>query len=190
MKSIWYLAGAASLGSLSFVEFFWRAAHLDALDSSLRKAGLRQTGRTDLPAEVNALATRMGARADSPSSFTQFEQRGQMWRKPGGPPTNFKARQTIRHDSPGFMWRARMGPIVVADYLVDGTGGLDVTILGAFRVARMVGGTASNQGEALRYLAELPWCPDAILTNRALDWIVVDEKTIKVATASARNAAR
>ena len=46
----------------------------------------------------------------------------------------------------------------------------------------MIGGAAANQGEVLRYLAELPPCPDAILANRSLDWTVLDAKTIKVAT--------
>ena len=66
--------------------------------------------------------------------------------------------------------------------LPAGTGGLEVMLLGAFPIARMIGGAAANQGEVLRYLAELPWCPDAILANRSLDWTVLDAKTIKVAT--------
>ncbi len=55
-------------------------------------------------------------------------------------------------------------------------------LTGVFPLARMVGGGDMNQGEALRYLAELPWFPDAILTNRSLDWTVINSKTIKVAT--------
>ena len=71
---------------------------------------------------------------------------------------------------------------MAADYLIDGTGGLEVKLLGAVTVARAVGGADMNQGEALRYLAELPWNPDAILNNRFLDWTVIDDKTLKVAT--------
>jgi hypothetical protein len=61
-------------------------------------------------------------------------------------------------------------------------GGLEVMVLGAFPIARVVGGADVSQGEALRYLMELPWCPDGILINKSLDWTVVDAKTIKVAT--------
>jgi hypothetical protein len=132
---------------------------------------------------VVALAARMGARAEAAGGSVEFEQSGQMWRTHGGPPSDFTARQTIRHDAPGFLWRAAMGhAVVVADYFVAGTGGLEVMLLGAFPIARIVGGTAANQGEALRYLAELPWSPDAILINRALDWTVADARTIKVGT--------
>jgi hypothetical protein len=72
--------------------------------------------------------------------------------------------------------------VVVADYFIAGTGGLEAMLLGAFPIARIVGGAAANQGEALRYLAELPWSPVAILLNRALDWTLTDAKTLKVAT--------
>lgn len=71
---------------------------------------------------------------------------------------------------------------MVADYFVAGTGGLEVMLLGAFPIARMVGSADAAKGEALRYLAELPWSPDAILFNKSFDWTVLDAKTIKVAT--------
>ena len=157
--------------------------HLDTLETELRMPRPGPTGRIDLPAEVLALAARMGARANGTAGFDEFQQSGQMWRTPGGPPLDFTARQTIHHDAPGFLWRAAMGRAVeVADYFVAGTGGLEVMLLGAFPIERNVGGTAANQGEALRYLAELPWSPDAILVNRALVWTVINAKTIKVAT--------
>jgi hypothetical protein len=36
-------------------------------------------------------------------------------------------------------------------------------LMGVFPVARLVGGAGIAQDETLRYLAELPWNPDAIL---------------------------
>ena len=186
MSAGWFLAGGALVISLACAGVLMarRAfiVHLDTLDAELSKARPPQSGRTDLPPEVVALAARMGARADGSAGFVGLEQCGQMWRTPGGAPLKFTARQTIRLDAPGFVWRAAMGPIVVADYFVAGTGGLEVMVFGMFPIARMIGGAAANQGEALRYLAELPWSPDAILINTALDWTVVDAKTIKVAT--------
>jgi len=78
---------------------------------------------------------------------------------------DFKARQTVRVDSPELLWRATMGlpsGTMIADYLVAGTGDLEVRLLGTFPIAHMVGGDDAAQGEALRYLAELPLNPDAI----------------------------
>jgi hypothetical protein len=153
------LAGGALFGGVAWIGVLMARrifiGHLDALDAELRNGA---------------------------AGHVVFEQSGQMWRTPASAPSAFTARQTTRHDAPGFLWRAAIGPIVVADYFVAGTGGLEVKLLGAFPIARAVGGTAANQAEALRYLAELPWCPDAILLNRALDWTAVDANTIKVAT--------
>jgi hypothetical protein len=175
--------GLAVCGALAMRHGF--VAHLDQLDRSLQRPGASIEPRTDLPAEVVALATRMGARLDGGSQFAVFEQTGQMWPAPGGKPMNFTARQTVRVDASEFLWRATTGlpaGMMIADYLIAGTGGLEVRLLGAFPVAHMVGSADAAQGEALRYLAELPLNPDAILANRALDWTVVDPKAIKVAT--------
>jgi hypothetical protein len=161
------------------------AKHLDAIDAELRKPATMATDRSDLPAEVLALAARLGARVGGQPDFAVFEQSGQMWQQPGEDPMNFCARQTVRVDAPGFLWRAVTDlpkSIIVADYFIGGIGGLEVRLLGIFPFAHMVGGTSVNQGEVLRYLAELPLNPDAILANRALDWTVVDPKSIKVAT--------
>src|ERR1700676_4911234 len=79
-------------------------AHLDALEAEIRKPGSAPNARSDLPAEVIALAARMGARAVSASGFARFEQSGQIWQTPGGKPMDFTARQTVRVAEPGFLW--------------------------------------------------------------------------------------
>lgn len=181
-----FLGFSMIAGFASFLVFTSRRSfnsYLDRIELETRKPGSAEGPRSDLPPEVVALAARLGARPDGAARFAVFEQAGQMWQTPGGKPMNFTARQTVRVGSPGFLWRAAMGAmVVVADYLVEGTGGLEVKLLGAFSLVRMVGGAAIKQGELLRYLAELPWNPDAVLSNRSLDWVVVNPKTIRVAT--------
>lgn len=159
--------------------------HLDRIAAELRKTGPTRVDRGDLPSEVIALAARLGVPQGGKSAFATFDQTGQMWAAPGGTPMSFRAHQTVCIAAPGFLWRAVTDlpkSIVVADYFCRGTGGLEVRLLGALPVARMVGTPSMNQGEVLRYLAELPLFPDAILANRALDWAVIDTHTITVAT--------
>ena len=108
-----------------------------------------------------------------------------MWVSPKAKPTPFAARQTVSCAGSAYIWRAQMAgflSMVVSDYLVAGIGGLEVRLLSVIPLATMNGGDVMNQGEALRYLAEITWNPDAIVENRTLDWTVVDPKTIKVAT--------
>jgi hypothetical protein len=46
------------------------------------------------------------------------------------------------------------------------------------------------RGEAMRYLADLMWNPDALLLNRWLDWRVINVRTLAVATAMVHADAR
>jgi hypothetical protein len=115
-----------------------------------------------------------------------------MWFKPGGTPQHFTARQRIGTSSTGFVWRAAIGPlgaITVVDSFVVGRGLFEARLFGAIRVAREDGTAALNQGEALRYLAELPWNPDALLFDHQLEWTVIGPRAIKVATGSGESRA-
>jgi hypothetical protein len=42
-------------------------------------------------------------------------------------------------------------------------------------------GAETSFGEALRYLAELPWVPHAMTANPQLEWRHLDEGTVEVA---------
>lgn len=95
------------------------------------------------------------------------------------------ARQHIAIAEPGFVWVADGAgwplPLVrVIDRFTDGAGLLEVRLLGAIRMARFDGPEA-DIGEAMRYLVELPWAPDAILSNRSIIWRAVDANTVEAA---------
>ncbi|WP_293908061.1 DUF6544 family protein [Phenylobacterium sp.] len=157
-------------------------AHLRMLERHVGEGSGDPQARSDLPPEVLALAQRLGAQ--SSRGVVTLRQRGQMWSAPGARPMAFEARQTASPSRIGYLWRARMGPgrlVTAADYYVAGVGGLEVKALGALSFAHQVGGPEMAQGEALRYLAELPWNPDAILLNHDLAWTVVTPTTLRVA---------
>jgi hypothetical protein len=171
----------------------WRFNHrLDDFEAGLKGGPLPAGPRTDLPSEVVGLARRLGGTPERGNRFSQFAQTGQMWSAPSAGPMSFSARQTVSTADPGFLWRAAAGPaglIKIADYLIGGSGGLEARILGSVTVARDVDSPQTVQGEAMRYLAELPWNPDALLYNRALDWTVLDAHRLRVATGSGRSRA-
>jgi hypothetical protein len=153
--------------------------HLADLTAQVRRPYPLLAVRKDLPPAVMALAGRMQAQPDSGRHYIAFEQDGQMWQSPAAKPLRFAARQTVSISAAGFVWRAVMGrAIVVADYLVSGSGGLEVCLLEAVPLVRMVGGPDMDRGETLRYLAELPWNPDAVLLNNTLQWNVEGPDTI------------
>lgn len=73
--------------------------------------------------------------------------------------------------------------IVIRDQLSLDAGSASVSILGILPIARAPASPQLNRAQNMRYLAELPWAPAAILGNRSLRWTAAGEK-IHVATGS------
>ncbi len=93
-----------------------------------------------------------------------LRQRGEMRFAPDRPWMPFEAEQRFR-GGVDFRWdaRVRMAPLVrarVVDAFEDGVGSLVARVFGVVPVAR-ARGPATDVGEALRGLAELPWHPTA-----------------------------
>jgi hypothetical protein len=112
-------------------------------------------------------------------------QEGQMWQRPGAAPRRFTATQHIAIDHVAFSWQARF-PILpffalkVVDEYVAGAGRLDVGILG--RTLQHEQAEEMAVGEAMRYLAELPWVPYAMALNPELQWADLDPRRVSVST--------
>ena len=107
-----------------------------------------------------------------------------MWLKPGGRAMPFTATQSFAVDRVAFAWQARfrlIGPLAlsVVDDFDDGHGQLAVRLFGA-PLQRQRGAEVSA-GQALRYLAELPWVPPAIVGNPQLEWRGLDGRHAEVA---------
>ncbi len=79
---------------------------------------------------------------------------------------------------PGFLWDAkvRMFPGVAAhveDSYIAGQGQLIAKLLGLFTVAEARGGELAR-GEFMRWFAEAPWYPTALLPSQGVRWQAVD----------------
>jgi hypothetical protein len=145
------------------------------------------------PAELPELMRRYVERNvpvdEQSGAGVRFTQVGEMQPKPGRWRA-FRAKQEIAVDRVEFEWRAvfRMAPLVslrVRDWYRAGTGGLDGRLWG-IPVVR-ASGEEVNRGEAIRYLAELPWAPQAIVLNPALSWREIDASTVEVSTVVGRS---
>jgi hypothetical protein len=112
-------------------------------------------------------------------------QTGEMWRKPGAKPLRFRATEDFAIDEVAFAWRARfplLGPVAldVVDELREAAGRLRVTLLGI--PLQTETGAETAIGQAMRYLAELAWVPQAVAGNRELEWQQTGERSLEVAT--------
>lgn len=138
-----------------------------------------------LPELVRRYARSAIPDSSPPSGKVRVTQVGDMTLKPGGRQLRFEAVEEFSIESVGFAWRARfpvLGPLAfrVIDSYQPPEGLLEVRVLG-IPVQRNRGPELA-QGEAFRYLAELPWVPPAILANNQLGWREFDERTAEVST--------
>jgi hypothetical protein len=91
----------------------------------------------------------------------------------------FTATQFVTTQRPGFDWDARiqMAPGVSAfvhdAYVLEG-GSLHVSLLGLFAVADVRDTPQAAQGELLRFFAEMPWYPTALLPSQGVHWEAID----------------
>jgi hypothetical protein len=112
-------------------------------------------------------------------------QTGEMQLKPGRW-LGFAAVQEISVDRVEFSWKARftVAPLVslhVRDWYRDQDAALEGRLWGRFPVLR-ARGPEVVRSEAMRYLAELPWAPQAMVGNRELEWREIDDASVDVAT--------
>ena len=136
-----------------------------------------------LPADVLALARRLGVPERCSFTKVSLSQIGTLRDSAEAQFKRFRARQTISLRVPEFEWRARTGLasfITITDSLKDGVGDLSVRAFGVIRVGGANNSPALVKGEIMRYLAELTWAPDAIVSNPTLDWAVIDGETLRV----------
>lgn len=127
-----------------------------------------------LPDVMRDFAERNGAVRGDLARGAALAQDAAMQMKPGAPWQPIAARQRIATGAAGFCWEGRAagaGPAKfrVLDAYAGGRGLLAVQLFGVLPAARSRGG-ALDRGEAMRYLAELPWAPDAILGNPGIRW--------------------
>ena len=87
--------------------------------------------------------------------------------------------QYITADPPGFIWQGTTRQFTARDEYVAGRGGLTVRLFGAVPIVRGHG-PHFDQGELLRWLAEAPWLPTALLPSSHLAWTAIDDHSARL----------
>lgn len=92
----------------------------------------------------------------------------------------FTSRQRVVTRRPGFLWDAQVFmfpglPAFVEDSYIAGHGRLIAKVLGLFTVADSQGVGEIARGEFMRYFAESPWYPTALLPSQGVRWEAVDD---------------
>jgi hypothetical protein len=92
----------------------------------------------------------------------------------------FTSRQRVVTRRPGFLWDAQVDMLPgvsahVEDSYIAGNGSLYAKLFGLFTVAKLHGEGEIARGEFMRYFAESPWYPTALLPSQGVRWKAVDD---------------
>jgi hypothetical protein len=149
--------------------------------------------QSQIPSRLRAFAERNGGHIGGPL-VVEMAQSAEMRLRVDQPYFPLNASQLSGTRNPGFVWQARgtmskLLPLRIVDAYVEGAGELQVRIAGSIRVASATG-PETAKGEALRFLAELPWNPDAILNAQGLRWRELDGGSVEVSMQTSGGLAR
>ncbi len=144
---------------------------------------------TSVPQLVVGYAQRAAPETIAGPVVVRVGQRGRMRMKPGGRWLRFAATEFFAIDRVQFRWEARfaLAPFVwlnVTDGFEAGKGSLHGRLWGRIPVMKTEGRDVTR-AEAMRYLAELFWVPQALLGNPELHWYEESSSSVRVTTAAA-----
>jgi hypothetical protein len=163
-----------------------RIRAVDGADRSSQSAGIRRDPfavSRKLPEQVLSLARRLGAAEGRERSHVTLAQRGRFCGADQSRTVSFTAAQVIDLLEVGFFWRAKYGPwglVAASDRLVNGVACRSFTALRVLPLFTSRSAPDLLWGERVRYLSELVWAPDAILSNPHLRWLPLDDRTLRV----------
>ena len=170
------------------------AASIDKDWRRLQRQPVTPHAATGRPEVISKFAARAIRGVPDPPPAIILEQEAAFRMTPEEPFREMTARQIIRVSEPGFVWvaRTRMLPGVeatIVDGYLEGSGRLEVRLLGALRIARGEGDQLAR-GELMRYLAEIPWAPHALLYNPSLSFRQIEPSLVEVSAPSRGGIAR
>lgn len=182
--------GLAGLVAAALVVGAWRwragtealVARLDAAVAPAAASALGSEALDTLPVPVRRYLELVLPPERPPIERVRIEHAGTF--DMGGAAPNwrpFTSLQEVRTNRPGFVWDARIGMApglhaFVHDAYVAGEGVLHATLAGLFAVMEQPSTPELAQGEALRYLAETPWYPSALLPGHGITWEALDDE--------------
>ena len=143
------------------------------------------TTTTGLPTLVSRYLERALPAGGVVPRLVRIAQTGGMWRQPRVRPLRFTAVEELAVAEIGFTWRGRFPLLPLLSLRIDdryesGEGRLEGRLAGFVPVLKATGDDI-DEGEATRYLSELPWVPHALEANRQLEWREVGPLAVEVA---------
>lgn len=162
-----------------------QVASLLAASEGARPTSTRRYQRGNLPSPICRYLEHVLPEQHVPVKTVRLEQSGLFRSGDARSPWNsFTATQHVTTQPPGFVWDATIDmipglPVRVVDEYREGRGGLSAKLAGVVSVAKATARPALDEGELMRYLAEAPLYPTALLPGMGVEWTPIDETSAR-----------
>jgi len=116
--------------------------------------------------------------------FVRLKQVGEFRMKENQPWMPIKAEQYFTTEDPAFIWRVKftMAPFIWIegrDMYYQGKGNMLIKLLSTITVANAAG-SEMDISTLIRFLAEAPWFPTALLPSDYIEWKEIDSNSARV----------
>ncbi|MFB6317071.1 DUF6920 family protein [Saccharicrinis sp. FJH54] len=93
--------------------------------------------------------------------------------------SKIKGEEYFTIEPPGFVWRGKVPFMSATDLFINKQGNLQIHLFQTIRIINKKD-EKINQGELLRWLAEAPWFPTALLPSKNLSWEKINDSECKI----------
>ena len=181
----------AVIGVAAWGRFRWSAstqtlvAELEAARRPMRAARYDARELEGLPAPVQRYFRAALVDGQRIVAAATVELTGRFDASPSGERWKpFTSTQRVVTARPGFVWDGHIAvapgiAVHVHDACIAGEGILRASVMGLYALADARGKGELARGELMRYFAEAPWYPTALLPSQGVRWEAVDEHSAK-----------
>jgi hypothetical protein len=184
--------GALGLGTAAWIARTRTTRHVEGLVAALLADATTPPDAPDrsaaafaaLPPPIRRYLRHVLPPGTPPVRRVRIEQSGTFRTAPDAAWRPFTATQHATTAPPGFVWDASIHvmpllPVRVLDAYHDGRGELCARLGGLVTVAAPAPSPDLDEGELLRYLAEAPLYPTALLPGRGVTWTAIDDDSAR-----------
>jgi len=112
-------------------------------------------------------------------TYARLQHGGQFRTNPDQKWLSIDGQEYFTIEKPGFVWFGKVSLVSATDVYFEGKGNLKVKLLSIIKLVD-ARGEEIDQGELLRWLAETPWFPTALLPSEKLKWEPIDNNSAKI----------
>ena len=160
-------------------------AELEASQVPGRTAAYAESEVADLPDPVRRYFRNVLRNGQRMIRTARLTQRGEFLVKERPPKWGaFSASHLAAVSPPSFDWDARIAwapgmKVFVRDAYLAGAGLLHAAAFGVLTLTKQRGTPELAEGELMRYLAETPWYPTALLPGHGVSWTAIDDSSAR-----------